>query len=259
MESPGVYAVWKPQGWTPLQAVHAFKKSNPKHASETISYAGRLDPMAEGVLLLLMGEENKRRKQYEGLKKEYETYMVLGITTDSLDALGMVTAIRFRTVTPHELASAIVQFVGKQQQAYPAYSSRTVGGKPLYWWARRNRLSEISIPRKTVEIYSIVMINHDMVSVTDLHHEINQKISHVTGDFRQREISAAWETLSKKYADQQVTRVRISISCSSGTYVRQLVSDIGSTIGCGAFALSIVRTKVGQYPHGNCVRFAPIA
>ena len=65
-------SVWKPQGWIPLRAVEEFKKKSPEYKDVKISYAGRLDPMAEGVLLLLVDEENKKRKVYEGFQKVYE-------------------------------------------------------------------------------------------------------------------------------------------------------------------------------------------
>ena len=50
--------------------------------------------MAEGVLLLLVGDENKKRKEYEKLSKEYESGIVLGITTDSFDALGIINDVK---------------------------------------------------------------------------------------------------------------------------------------------------------------------
>ena len=64
-----VIPVYKPLGLTPLQAIVKFKKLFPDYANEKISYAGRLDPMAEGLLLLLVGEENKQRNEYEDLSK----------------------------------------------------------------------------------------------------------------------------------------------------------------------------------------------
>jgi tRNA pseudouridine55 synthase len=66
-----VITVNKPIGLTPLQAVTQFRKKFPLYASEKIGYAGRLDPMAEGLLLLLVGDNNKTKEQYEQLDKEY--------------------------------------------------------------------------------------------------------------------------------------------------------------------------------------------
>ena len=54
-------------GETPLELILKFKRKNPEYENEKIAYAGRLDPMADGLLLLLLGEENKKRKSYEDL------------------------------------------------------------------------------------------------------------------------------------------------------------------------------------------------
>lgn len=247
-----VTAVWKPQGWTPLQAVQAFKNQHPQYVNETVSYAGRLDPMAQGVLLLLIGDENKKRKHYEKLEKDYETEMVIGITTDSFDALGIVTGAYFRPVAENELRSVLPMFTGRQEQAYPAYSSKAVNGKPLYWWTRQKRLPEIRIPLHTIDIYSIDLTGIRTVPAKLLYSNAVQKIRNVSGDFRQKEILVSWKKFSETSGKETVTIAGLRVSCASGTYIRQLVSDIGDRLGCGAFALSITRTRVGDYMKQLC-------
>ncbi|PSO45951.1 MAG: tRNA pseudouridine(55) synthase, partial [Parcubacteria group bacterium QH_9_35_7] len=59
----------KPISLTPLQTIEKFKEQNPKYKDKKMSYAGRLDPMAEGLLLCLVGEENKNREEYQQLEK----------------------------------------------------------------------------------------------------------------------------------------------------------------------------------------------
>jgi tRNA pseudouridine55 synthase len=253
MGTVSAIAVWKPVGWTPLQAVHAFKHRYPQYSGEKISYAGRLDPMAEGVLLLLIGNENKKRKLYEQLPKTYTAQCILGITTDSLDALGIITSSRLGQINKEMIQSVLSTFIGKQSQSHPIFSSRTVGGKPLYWWARKNRISEISIPRKVIEISSITIVHTDAVSTASLYKLATEKIQKVTGDFRQAEIFKSWEDFVKKNADRNFTRVTIRVSCSSGTYIRQLDSDIGEKLGGGCFTLSITRTQVGKYTGDDCL------
>src|SRR5579871_234239 len=85
--------LYKPIGKTPLEVIREFQIQNPEYQNVKLGYAGRLDPMAEGVLLVLVGEENKKRKEYERLKKEYEFTVLFGIETDSYDALGTVKNI----------------------------------------------------------------------------------------------------------------------------------------------------------------------
>ena len=85
----------KPLGITPLQAITAFKLNNREYKNMTIGFAGRLDPMAEGLLLLLIGDENKRRKVYEDMNKTYEFSMLLGAATDTYDLMGKITSTEF--------------------------------------------------------------------------------------------------------------------------------------------------------------------
>src|SRR5690348_16589190 len=71
--------------------VVALKKQFPELATSRIGYAGRLDPMAEGLLLLLVGDENKQRVSYEKLAKVYSVELLFGFATDSHDILGLIT------------------------------------------------------------------------------------------------------------------------------------------------------------------------
>jgi len=81
----------KPLGMTPLEAIREFQRKNPKYQTTKLSFAGRLDPMAEGLLLVLEGEENKDRKRFENLDKTYEFSILFGVTTDTYDLLGKIT------------------------------------------------------------------------------------------------------------------------------------------------------------------------
>ena len=249
-----VVSVWKPQGWTPLKAVKEFKNKNPDYVNEKISYAGRLDPMAEGVLLLLVGEENKKRKEYEGLQKSYESEIVLGVSTDSFDALGIIYSVTLDKMSSREqIGECLKGFIGKQDQSYPPYSSRTVDGKSLIWWTKNNRLSEIEMPKKEIEISSISLESTELIDASDLLKDVNSRIERVEGNFRQEEILKAWGEFEKKYKNEKFIKIKIKVSCSSGTYIRRLASNIGEDLGGGAFALSIIRTSVGKYFKKDCL------
>lgn len=242
-----VIAVWKPVGITPLEAIEKFKKNYPEYKYETISYAGRLDPMAEGVLILLAGEENKKRNKYLDLNKEYESEVVLGISTDSFDALGIIEDVNFLDVKEEKIVKQLNKFIGNQRQIYPPYSSKAVDGKPLYWWARNKKLSEIHIPSHNIEIYSIELIDLKTISVESMTDNIFKKIRNIKGDFRQEEIIKGWEKFRNENTKKELTKIKIKASCSSGTYVRRIASDLGEKLNSGAFAYSIKRTKVGNF------------
>ncbi|MBU2330236.1 hypothetical protein KKG57_02105, partial [Patescibacteria group bacterium] len=78
----------KPVGQTPLEALRLFQERSPIYKDVPLSYAGRLDPMASGKLLVLIGEECKKQKKYHGLDKEYVIEVLLDIGTDTGDVLG---------------------------------------------------------------------------------------------------------------------------------------------------------------------------
>ncbi len=79
---------------TPLELVDRFRERNLKYGGKKMSYPGRLDPMAEGVLLVLVGDENKKMDNYMKLDKEYVAEILIGLSTDSLDLLGVVDDLK---------------------------------------------------------------------------------------------------------------------------------------------------------------------
>src|SRR4051812_2270372 len=85
-----VINVYKPIGFTPLQVIEKLREKFPEYKNVKIGYAGRLDPLAHGVLLLMIGDATKEREKYLGLDKSYEFEAVLGVSTDSYDVLGLV-------------------------------------------------------------------------------------------------------------------------------------------------------------------------
>jgi tRNA pseudouridine(55) synthase len=249
-----VYYIWKSVGFTPLQVVEKFKEKYPEYKNETVSYAGRLDPMAEGILILLIGEENKKRSKYLRLQKVYESEIVLGISTDTFDGLGLVTSFNLNDVPKAEIGNFLNKFVGKQKQTYPAYSSKAVKGKPLFWWARENRLDEIKLPTHEIEIYAIDILDFKKIYIQNLASEIINNIEKIDGDFRQKEIIKAWNKLMNSNKGKELVKFKIKISCSSGTYVRKIADDLGEKLETGAFAYSIKRTRIGKISGEDCLR-----
>ncbi len=268
-----VLSLYKPVGVTPLQMIALLKEQYPEYAKQTISYAGRLDPMADGLLLLLVNEENKKRHEYEALPKTYEFSVLLGVSTDTYDLLGKIFHFPFSRfhlstnfsiqefvnldsmeIGKSKVENLLQSFSGKRLQQYPPYSSRTVQGKPLYWWARNNRISEIEIPVKEIEIFAIKLLSQSQISMNDLRLKIADTVSGISGDFRQEEILQSWNHFLNELDNQTTSQPTSSfpllncrVTCSSGTYVRSIAHEIGEKLGCGALAYSITRTHVGSY------------
>jgi tRNA pseudouridine(55) synthase len=246
--------VEKHLGETPLQALERTRKERGIDAGIPMTYAGRLDPMAEGKLLVLLGDECKRRENYEALDKEYVFEILFGYASDSGDILGMANKVSHSThITSAALSAAVQGVGGLQVLPYPAYSSKTVDGTPLFALAREGKLPE-KMPERSVRIYQINV--EDLKSDTggnilaDLEGrigklQIDTSPKNPYGDFRRDEVLARWrEVLS---GDGICTIARVRAVCSSGTYIRSLAPRIGAALGTSALAYSIRRTRIGRY------------
>ncbi len=237
----------KPVGATPLQAVQKYREYYPEYEGVTLGVAGRLDPMAEGLLVVMVGEENGRQDDFMGLDKEYEAEVVLGFSTDSYDLLGVPTIRRTEVVSVERVQSVLNTLTGEIEQAYPPYSAVRVDGKPLFWWARQARLDEVAIPVKKRTIYELALSHFTTVPLKEFQQLIHERISLVEGDFRQDEIMEAWQDLLEHLPETIFQTFKLKIRCSSGTFVRSLVNQIGQSLGVGATTTAIVRTRVGPY------------
>jgi tRNA pseudouridine55 synthase len=243
-----VLNLYKRKSETPLQTLGRFVAAHPEYEKVKMTYAGRLDPMAEGVLVVLSGERNKERDAYTGLDKDYEFELMFGVETDTLDTLGLITGHKDIPVMPtiDEIRAKLLKYVGKIKQAYPAYSSKVVDGTPLFEYARRGVINSIVRPSHEVVVTALEVLGARMVSRADLQADIVSSVSAVTGDFRQKHILESWKGYFSS-APESIATYKLSVSCGSGFYVRQLVSDLGRDFGCGAVTLSIKRTRVGTY------------
>jgi tRNA pseudouridine55 synthase len=247
-----VFSIYKHLGKTPLQALEELRSQYPELENEPLAYAGRLDPMAEGVLLVLRGEACKKRDIYQQLPKTYEIDVIFGVATDTYDTLGLITSFtpeKARTISQEVITQLLTQLQGKRQQNYPPYSAARVNGKPLYYWARNG----ISVPplKREVEIYSLTLTAFKQILSNELLASIRNRVSLVSGDFRQEKILETWEHfLSTNYIFPVLT---LSTACSSGTYMRSLAHELGGILGSGAIAYTIKRTQVGEFRISDCL------
>jgi tRNA pseudouridine55 synthase len=197
----------------------------------------------------MVGEENKNQSFYLGLDKTYEVELVLGVSTDSYDLLGLPNKPFeiVANISQNQLEPALATLTGGIHQAYPPYSAVRVEGKPLYWWARQGRLNEVKIPVAKRDIYQLSILEIQQLSLEVFSTDLSSRIGQVEGDFRQPEILHAWDTLLRTTQVASLWNIKLRVACSSGTYVRGLVHQLGQDLGYGAVTRSIVRTKVGQW------------
>jgi tRNA pseudouridine55 synthase len=248
---PKVLNLYKYRGETPLQRIERYRKDNPEFKNVPLSYAGRLDPMAEGVLLVLAGEENKKREEYLGLEKEYLFDVLFGFATDTYDLLGVmtdaVTRASHKPIKVPLLTEYVSQMPGKRSQKYPPFSSKPFEGVPLFVKAKKGELNEFDLPEHQIEIYEAALVGTKRITDEELQKTIEQSITSVKGDFRQERILSLWQESLRVMYGMEFDVATISIRCSSGTYVRSLANELGEKLGVPALASRIQRTRVGKW------------
>ncbi len=239
----------KKEGDTPLSALEDFRNKNKAYKNVKMTYAGRLDPIASGLLLVLAGEETKNKEKYLVLDKEYEFKILFGFATDSFDILGKIVKTTKPNFTARELEKSIKNnlkfFTGKFKQKYPIYSSKTVKGKQLFQYARCNE--DVEIPEKEVFVKKLKFIKLRKISNKELLLNIGKRIKKIEGDFRQKEILKIWRKKLSLKNTSDFFIASFEIKCSSGTYVRGISNSLGEKLDIPALAFSIKRTKIGNW------------
>jgi tRNA pseudouridine55 synthase len=247
-------------GETPLQALERFREMHPELAAKNpppLAYAGRLDPMASGKLLILIGEECKRQTHYHGLDKRYEVTVLFGTGSDTGDVLGILSPGAEVTITSAALRAALAGLSGQVALPYPHFSSKTVQGKPLHVWTLEGRLDEIEIPVAHTTIYSAKLQSIETRPAAAVYEAALAKVNSLPpvqepskalgADFRRDAVRQSWNEWLQSHRDQSVTLANLSVTCSSGTYMRSLAGALGGQLGTTALAFSIHRTHIGRY------------
>ncbi len=257
--SPSYFLTNKPEGSTPLETLELLRHEKGIDTNVPMTYAGRLDPMAEGLLLILAGDECKKKPEYLGLDKEYEVEVLLGIGSDTGDVLGIVSKRNKNNYTEEVIREKIKLLIGKRSEKYPAFSSKPVNGKPLFMHAKEGTQMGgpaeatkkwIEIPEKNIEIYFIDFLGQETITTSELVNVAIQRIKKVKGDFRQEEIIESWKDLVKSGTDSHQDAfqiIKLRVKSSSGAYMRTLAEKLGESLGTKALAWKIRRTKIGEY------------
>lgn len=249
------YMVNKKVGETPLSALTRLRAK--KHIDEGVpmAYAGRLDPMASGKLLILVGDECKKQTEYHGKDKEYVVKILFGVRTDTGDILGIPEILpSLSRINIHTLRTTLASFIGPYTSPYPAYSSKTVLGTPLFLHALQGTITDIEIPLQKGIIQSITLSRITSIQGNTLSRHVLRTINRLPRvvesskeagrDFRRESIIPLWENIGKDYPHTRFPIITIRVKTSSGVYMRTLAEDIGKKLGMYSLAFSIHRTKI---------------
>lgn len=215
----GVINLLKPPGMTSHDAV-AFVRRALK--LKRVGHTGTLDPAAAGVLPVCVGQATRLVEYLQAGRKTYIAEATFGFETDTLDAVGQTIKEGDATcVTVETIRLALDNFRGEIAQIPPAFSAIKKDGQKLYDLARAGQINESELTPRRVTIHKV----------------------HPTHFFEH----------------EKRPRAMIHIECSSGTYIRSLVRDLGRALGCGATMTFLVRTRSGFFNLNNAVTLEEIA
>ncbi len=204
----GLLAVDKPAGWTSHDVV---ARSRRLLGTRKVGHAGTLDPMATGVLVLGVGRGTKLLTYLVGADKDYEATVVLGASTVTDDAEGEVVATApadaVAALTCERLDAAVADLTGDIAQVPSSVSAIKVDGQRSYARVRGGEAVELAARPVTVSAFDVLGV---------------------------RPGGQRWE-------------VDVTLTVSSGTYVRALARDLGAALGVGGHLSALRRTRVGGY------------
>jgi tRNA pseudouridine55 synthase len=173
-----------------------------------VGHAGTLDPMATGVLVIGVEKATRLLGHLALTEKEYAATIRLGQATDTDDADGETVAqISAAGVTDDALHAAAAALTGEIRQVPPGFSAIKVGGQRAYRLAREGAAPELAARTVTVRALDI------------------------------QDVRRAGDLLD----------VDVTVTCSSGTYIRALARDLGTALGVGGHLTALRRTRVGPY------------
>ena len=156
----GIVIVNKPAGYTSRDVVNKLSKI---FNTKKIGHTGTLDPIAQGVLVVVIGKYTKLCEDLTQTYKEYIATFKLGILTDTLDITGKVLDELSVLVSEEEVKKVIKSFICEYDQEVPFYSSVKINGKKLYEYARNNE--NIELPKRKVDIKNIEILDINKESV----------------------------------------------------------------------------------------------
>jgi len=204
--------------------------------TKRVGHTGTLDPLATGLLVMLVGHATRLSQFLVTDTKEYIADIRLGVATRTYDAASLDQVdIRYpiadsRYPTDAEIDAALDHFRGSFLQTPPPYSAKKIGGVKAYEMARKNEAVELQPVEVTV-------------------HEL-ERLEPRTADLgpRTSDLEPWTSDIGYRLSDiRDPTLLRVRVAASSGFYVRSLAHDLGQVLGCGAHLEALRRTRVGRF------------
>lgn len=203
----GIINIYKLKEWTSHDIVAKIKRIT----GEKVGHTGTLDPLAQGVLPILIGKGTQCSKYLVNHDKKYRVELKLGKRTETLDAEGKIIEEKeipqnmLEQSNKSNIEKTLKTFEGEIEQKPPIYSAIKVKGKKLYEYARKGQ--EVEIPTRKITIYSIEL----------------------------------------KQIKKEENIIIFDVYCSKGTYIRTLCEDIAKKLNTIGYMQNLLRIQVGEF------------
>jgi tRNA pseudouridine55 synthase len=211
----GVLVIDKPAGPTSHDIVAVARRVT---GGKKVGHTGTLDPLASGVLPLVLGKATRLAQFFSSALKEYVAELALGDSTTTFDGAGAIVPQdiprRVTDLSRSDIDEAIAQFRGSYLQQPPPFSAKKIDGDRAYDLARRNE--PVELQPADVTVHALEMLEWDGA------------------------------------------RLRLRVVCSAGFYVRSLAQAIGQQLGTGAHLANLVRTRSGDFSIQSAVSMADL-
>jgi tRNA pseudouridine55 synthase len=211
----GVLVVDKPEGPTSHDVVTLTRRAL---GVSRIGHTGTLDPLATGVLPLVIGRATRLAQFLTASDKSYDATIAFGRTTDTYDARGRELTSCTQRPTREQLEAALETFRGEFEQTPPAYSAKNIDGERAYELARKGGSQDPLLRPKPVRVSAreVRLVSFDGHTAT------------------------------------------VSMTVGAGFYVRSLAHDLGEALGCGAVLVELRRTRSGEFGLASTVPLAHV-
>ncbi len=229
----------KPRELGSTQAVGAVKRvlREAGYAKPKVGHGGTLDPLAEGVLPIALGETTKLAGRMLDASKIYDFTIQFGEETDTLDSEGEVVERSDLLPSLSEVEAVLAQFTGPIEQVPPAYSALKVDGRRAYDLARAGE--KVELKKRAVTIHSLTTRHAELVSASIANLDLNAE-------------RRGW-TLKQVQGDDELRSVTLTAHVSKGTYIRSLARDIARALGTFGHVTYLRRTKAGPFTEDQAI------
>lgn len=219
----GILVIDKPAGMTSHDVVQRIRRIT---GERSVGHLGTLDPMATGVLPLLLGRFTRLAQFFGDSEKEYEGTIRFGFATDTYDAEGVpIDSPTGESFTSEKLMEAKAKLTGVIEQMPPPFSAKKIAGVPAYKLARKGGAPELRAVQVDVKRF-----------------DLQFPVGYTTSD----------NVYYVKHNPKPL-EIGFRVTVSAGTYVRSLAHDLGQRLGCGAHLASLRRTRSGEFSGANAI------